>query len=529
MTPMAAFIDPRANPIAARTRPVAHTTIDVGALTELHGLCRDSRIYDVERWIRAGRPLQIAKGTSVKQRRLTSALKIALEAGNQALILLLLCNGYDANLEPDSPLDLALRARRWDLLDLLLEWGAEPRRVSLSALFDSYNSELFERFRVLGVDLTTNHQLAETLAYHTSNKPLFGFAKRHREHDPGMQTELNIALAHHAGEGNEKGVLLCLWAGADPHARAPSLRYPNLADDDNSDGDEGDRFLGFSAIHEACFNAKAQILKRLGPDPSRDGFDELYRAATSGAVVDVLARRALPKDVGAVIRSQVCWIAIPFGRSRSLDVLQRLFESGARWETSAEREIANVRRALLKMPDDAFVETIRLFAKQDYCSRAILQDLGRTSTMRARMRKVKFIPSTTDEAASSYEPRPTRSREVRFKFGVEIPNPKPRLPRYVEIAAWRRDAREIRLDRAALFRRVWSEPVEKLAKTGRFRVALWRGYAIVFRSRCRPAGSGQRPAMAGGYAERASPSCRLAKPKRSSFACHGDTDEQTDK
>jgi hypothetical protein len=33
-------------------------------------------------------------------------------------------------------------ARRFDLLDMLLEWGADLRRVSLADLFDSYNSGL---------------------------------------------------------------------------------------------------------------------------------------------------------------------------------------------------------------------------------------------------------------------------------------------------------------------------------------------------------------------------------------------------
>jgi hypothetical protein len=85
----------------------------------------------------------------------------------EALVLLLLCNGYDPNLEPDSPADLAFRTRRWDLLDLLLDWGADPRQASLNDLFDTYNSALYERFRTIGVDLTASHQLAETLAYHT--------------------------------------------------------------------------------------------------------------------------------------------------------------------------------------------------------------------------------------------------------------------------------------------------------------------------------------------------------------------------
>ncbi len=146
---MATFVDPRADPVPGAARPSARTTSDPGALAELHRLCRDGRIYDVERWIQAGQPLQATLETPTQQRRATSALEIALGAGNHPLVLLLLCNGYNPNLESRCPLDLALRARRWDLLDLLLEWGADPKQVSLSDLFDSYNTELFKRFRAL--------------------------------------------------------------------------------------------------------------------------------------------------------------------------------------------------------------------------------------------------------------------------------------------------------------------------------------------------------------------------------------------
>ena len=286
---------------------------------------------------------------------------------------------------------------------MLLEWGADPRRVSLGDLFDSYNSELMERFRTLGIDLSANHELAKALSYHTSNKPLFGFAKRRREHDPGIQRELNIALVHHAGKGNEKGVHLCLWAGADAHAPAPSLRFPSSTDREGDESDDSERFLGFTAIDEACSAGDARILERLGPDPCRDDFDELYRIAASGAVIELLARMAPPKIIGAVICSQVSRIAPPFGHP--LDTLQRLFESGARWEISPAKEIVDLRRALLRIPENMFVEVLKLLARDSYCSPTILQDLGRTSTMRARMRKVGFFPSPPDERQDFYRSR----------------------------------------------------------------------------------------------------------------------------
>jgi hypothetical protein len=258
--------------------------------------------------------------------------------------------------------------------------------------------------------------------------------------------------------------MLCLWAGADPHAPAMSLRYPNLTDDEDSEVDESDRFLGFTAIYEACSHGDSRILERLGPDPSRDDFDELFAAARSGAIVKVLARRGNPRDVGKVIRSQLSWIALPFGRTPSIDTIEALFATGARWESSSATEIGDVRRSLLKMSEDTFVEAMKLLARDDHCSQAILQQLGRTPTMRVRMKRVGFIPSPPDEKKRYEQPRPTRSREVLAKFGIEVPKPKISIPRYVQIGAWRRDGREIRLDRASLFDRVWSEPVRKLAK-----------------------------------------------------------------
>lgn len=429
---MNTFIDPRSNPDPTAVSPQPRTTADLESLKELHRLCREGRLYEVERWIGAGRPLQLDKQTPASRRRVASALEIALDWENHALVLLLLCNGYDPDLERRCPLDLALRARRWDLVDLLLEWGADPRRVDLDDLFGTYNSELFERFRALAVDLTEDHQLAEALAYHTSNKPLFGFAKRHRTDDPAIQTELDIALAYHAGEGNEKGVSLCLWAGADPHVPVPDLRYPDLSDDADEEADEEEPFHGYSAMEEACRNGSARILKQLGPDPSRDDFDELYRAARNRAVVESLARVALPSDADAVIQSHLWWATFEFLHgswwsldTRSLDTLRCLFELGLRWEACSNEELAGMRRSLLGASDEKLVELMKLLATKDYCAPAILHQLARTPAMRRRMKEVGFIPSDEPRKfGRPPQPRPTRSREVLSKFGVELKKPK---------------------------------------------------------------------------------------------------------
>jgi len=335
--------------------------------------------------------------------------------------------------------------------------------VDLGDLFDTYNSELFRRFQDLGVDLTMDHALAATLAYHTSNRPLFGFAKRHRESNPKMQTELNMALAQHVEKENDKGIQLCLWAGADPHARAPSFRHWRGSSQAESDDDE-DVDSGVSAVYEACVRGNAAILKRLGPDPSRDDFDELYRAASSSTVIDVLAGQALPRDVGGVIQHQLWWATFDGGRWRSLETVRRLFEKGVRWRQSSARQIAGLRWSLRKTSDATFVDLIKLMATDEYCSPELLGELARTPAFRARMKQVGFLPSSPHDANRFDQLRPTRWREVLKKFGIEVPKP-PLLPppRTVWVGVRHPYGREIRVNRAQLFDRVWSEPVTKLA------------------------------------------------------------------
>ena len=120
------FNDPRTCPTQrgqVMDRKLAAAMSEIG---ELHDLCRQGCLYEVEEWIRAGNPLQLDPAAVSKGRRIRSALEIGLKAGNHSLCQLLLCNGYRIDVEPDSPLNLALQARRWDLVDLLLSWGADP-------------------------------------------------------------------------------------------------------------------------------------------------------------------------------------------------------------------------------------------------------------------------------------------------------------------------------------------------------------------------------------------------------------------
>lgn len=83
------------------------------------------------------------------------------------------------------------------------------------------------------------------------------------------------------------------------------------------------------------------------------------------------------------------------------------------------------------------------------------------------MKKVGLIPPSSRERSDFDRRHPGRARESLARFGVEVPKPKKtpvHLPPTVRIGAWRPGGRELRLDRPALFDRVWTVPVDSLAK-----------------------------------------------------------------
>ena len=453
------FVDPRRRPSPSAERLPARTTTDETELTELVALCDSGGLYEVERWIQAARPLQLSQEAANGRRAAASALRVALQAQNSSLVLLLLCNGYNPDLEEPNPLDLCLEERRWNLMDLLLEWGADPKLVEPYQVFRTYRTDLMERFRALGTDMTRGRDLAWALAEGTSNKPAFGYAKRHRIEDPGVQHHLDMALAHHAGKGSEKGVSLCLWAGAEPHSNVHLLRHSPMHEEEEDDEPH------WNAIWEAGMAGHADILERLGPDPDLDRFDDLYRWTDSQAVIDVLARTRLPSDMGPIL----AWHISPWRVSEDgwfiLRDASHLFDLGARWAQFNPGLIADIRRSALRLSDRNFEELLRLLTKVDYCSPEILSEVARTSAFRRRLREVGFLPTKTRERPSA-TPSQYAYRKVLSKLGIDLPKRDPMegpLDRVVWIGRRRPGARELRLTRQEIFERVWTTPIVQLA------------------------------------------------------------------
>jgi hypothetical protein len=377
-------------------RFLAQSPEDVRAF---HQLCREGRLYEVERWIAEGKPFQVAQQAIPKNTRPKTALQIALETGQHSLVVLLLSKGYRIELERYSPLTLALQARRWDLFDLLLEWGADLRSSDVYTVLNTYNVELYERFRASGYNLTDRHEMASILGHGTSNRPLLGFIKRHRAEDPKIQHELDIALGYHVRAGNEKGISLCLWAGADAHAPAPN---PELGFSEGADTEDGEEhFAGWSAIEEAASEGHLTILKRLGPDPTRDNFDNLYRYAKYGSIIAFLATIQPPKDLTSILSWHLQWVGNPFpwASHTGTGTIEALLSSRVLWEETNPDRVADIRRSILRVGDYDLKTILSRLRRSEVGAPETYREHIRTPTMQKRLLALGLVktPVSKDE------------------------------------------------------------------------------------------------------------------------------------
>jgi hypothetical protein len=420
---MAGFVDPpQSDPASRVPEPAQH----VDELQGLARLCEQGRVYEVEDWVRQGLPLHLAPSVKVHG-RFRSPLQIALRTGQHSLALLLLRNGCAPDADRSSPFDTALQARRSDLVDLLFQFGADPGRVDLEILLDTYDSALYERFLSAGVDLTQDHALAAALAYHPGNKPLFGFAKHHRHACPAIQTELDIALNYHVRENGEKGIMLCLWAGADPHTPVRDLEYGS---DDDPDSERE------TAVEGAAYRGNATALARFKPDPDRLDFDLLYQRAGNQSVVESLAKLRPPGDLTRIVSFHSSYAGSRWPVERDWrSALLAVLGCGVRWNQADPTELARIRRNLLRGEDWELRAILRVLHDQAVCAPEVFGDLTRTPAMQKHLLAAGLI--------KPHVKPPTKEQARRYQVG----------------------ALAKRYDRQRLYEQVWQEPMTVVART----------------------------------------------------------------
>jgi hypothetical protein len=218
-----------------------------------------------------------------KGRRGKTPLEIALDLGFHSLIQVLLEAG--AVQEPvdswDSPMSRALAMRRFDIVQLFVANGFDPKTVDMRQVFNSWDPQIMEYFIERGAEVEKGSPLACALC--SRIRTALRILKQYRDRFPSFPEQANIALRYHCNEGNLKWVSLMLWAGADPHKRGSA----DCCEEIPADEDNGLSALGYAALynHFGVFS-----LKQVKLDPAQPAIREAMRYLCEEGGFEVLVK-----------------------------------------------------------------------------------------------------------------------------------------------------------------------------------------------------------------------------------------------
>jgi hypothetical protein len=358
-------------------------------------LCKAGKLFAVRDWIDSGKPVNPpphGKGTRKK-----SPLEYAIASGFHSLVEVLLKGG--ASLEPDGgycPMNHALATKRFDVVTLLVEHGYDPRTVDMRDVFDTWEPEIMEYFIERGADVEANMPLASALCQRI--RTALRIFRGYRDRFPTFQEQANIALRHHCKEGNLKWVSLMIWAGADP--LAPGSSEPNDACDPE---DAGLSALGWAALYN---HYEVFSLRKVKFPVDHPAAREVLRYGGRGVGIEVIEKLLTnglnPNDQpnGGCSAIQQFITRLDWGgfsdliweRRRShidsnesrdyLKSIHLLARHGGKWIPCDQDELKSARRSLLKMTPDYTLEFVWIMAKYHACSKAHIEALLRTPSMK---------------------------------------------------------------------------------------------------------------------------------------------------
>jgi ankyrin repeat protein len=357
-------------------------------------MCNAGKLFDVQAWIAAGKPINLPSSPEQRARK-KHPLQIAIDKGFHSLVQVLLEGGAEIDYNSyDNALMRALSKRRLDLIQLLVQHGADVRSIDMASVFESWDPAIMEYFIEHGADVETGNPLAFALCYKI--RTVLGVFKRHKDRYPSFQEQVNIALRHHCREGNLKWVSLLLWAGGDPFAKGSD------SPDRDPDPDEDLCALEYAALYGHFDIFK---LKQVRLDPNHSISEELMRWACRADTADFLKElikngfkpdsyensgssliQACISNMGWTFDFYSSWqrkdIDNPESREK-IKMIYLLAENGAKWMPGDRYEVNDVRRSLLKMKSDYTVEFIWIMSKFHASTRKNIDQLIRTPTMRA--------------------------------------------------------------------------------------------------------------------------------------------------
>ncbi|MGC2533189.1 MAG: hypothetical protein WA424_09590 [Candidatus Sulfotelmatobacter sp.] len=224
---------------------------------ELVTLCRSGRLYDIEKWIAAGKPLDVPVA---KNGRSKTLLRIAVETGFHSLVELIA--KHETNqASKNAALADSVSLRRLDFAELLVDNGAEITSVPLYDVLLTWEPRLMRFFLDRGADPIADSPFATAFGakVRTAIRAFIEYKQARPDLAPAFLEQANMALRYFCSKGEMKWISLMLWAGADARAMGPSL----------DETDPTDRDCYVSAMQQACYSGNIDVLKKLKPEGGR--------------------------------------------------------------------------------------------------------------------------------------------------------------------------------------------------------------------------------------------------------------------
>jgi ankyrin repeat protein len=345
-------------------------------LKEFVALCRSGKLFAVQQWINSGKSCRWRAGNFGSR-----PLGVAVEKGFHSLMEVLLRTGVDQD-EKDWALSYAVSSRRLDLIELLVEYGADPNSISFDEVICCRHPQIIRWFIEQGVDLETDWPIAQAFKYR--HREFLGIYMGLRDTFPSARLQAAMALRIHAREGNLKWVSLLMWAGADPRWIVPDLEH-----------DPPNENLG-SALEDAVKYSRIEIVKKIGIDPARDNPSALLGECwmcTSPELVRLLIEAGADPNSDIDDRNPMQALMQNFEWSLdsrfsshdsrgAIECLKIAAAAGGRWRPNNENQLRYFRRAIAKTSDYSAVEYLRELIDCGAIEQQIFAELMRTPRMK---------------------------------------------------------------------------------------------------------------------------------------------------
>jgi ankyrin repeat protein len=369
------------------------------AKSPLLEMCRTGRLFDIQKWIE--------KGYSVNQpepfdRHISETpLTRAVSEGFHSLVEVLLEAGVAQDpADFDEPVSRAIDEQRLDLIELCVQHGFDPSLFDMEMILDGENADIIEYFIRHGADLHDGTPFADALC--AENMAAMKVIRRSRKRIRQLHEQVNTALRYHCRQGNMEWANRLLSVGADPFAQElpPSPATPDPRD-------VGDSAAAQAGLHRNYDFFNLPRMQKLLPGPRPM---EYIRHLDRAEGLDILAQilqmgiELNDQDNGGCSLFDHCvsmwrlFITLedaPRGRTvdnggtrDQLKMIHLLARHGARWHPS-QKEIAEARRALMRLIPDYTVELVWIMQGYQACSRQTLDELLRTPSMKSHVREYK--------------------------------------------------------------------------------------------------------------------------------------------